>query len=93
MHNYRQLFNNANREQRMISPIAYEKKLYLEFHKWILYPLLFNIFLCDLFLSTESNYFTNYADDITPYVTDNGAEEVVSELKNIAEKLFGLPKL
>ena len=30
VHNY---FNNANREQRMVSPIAYGKKLYLEFHK------------------------------------------------------------
>ena len=51
-------------------------------------PLLFNIFLCDLLLSTESNYFTNYADDTIPYVIGNEAEEVVSELKTIAEKLF-----
>ena len=34
----------------------------------ILVPLLFNIFLCDLFLTIEGNYFTNYADDTTPYV-------------------------
>ena len=33
----------------------------------ILCSLLFNIFLCDLFLRTENNYFTNYADDSTPY--------------------------
>ena len=32
----------------------------------ILGPTLFNIFLCDLFLSIENNYFTNYADDTTP---------------------------
>ena len=50
----------------------------------ILGPLLFNIFLCDLFLSSESSYFTNYADDTTPFVIDNDAEEVVSELKTIA---------
>ena len=54
----------------------------------ILGPLLFNIFLCDLFLSTESNYFTDYGDDTTPYVIGNDTEEVVSELKTIAEKLF-----
>ena len=34
----------------------------------ILGPLLFNIFLCDLFLEQEDCYFTSYADDTTPYV-------------------------
>ena len=51
-------------------------------------PLLFNIFLCDLFLTVKGNYFTNYADDTTPYVIDDNAEEVVSELKAITQKLF-----
>ena len=46
----------------------------------ILGPLLFNILLRD-------TYFTNYADDTT-YVIGNNAEEVVFELKTIAEKLF-----
>ena len=54
----------------------------------ILGPLLFNIFLCDLFLSIENKYFTNYADDTTPYVIGNNPDEVVSELKDITEKLF-----
>ena len=44
----------------------------------ILGPLLFNIFLCDLFLSMENNYFTNYAADTTPYVIGNNPDEVVS---------------
>ena len=30
-------------------------------------PLLFNIFLCDLFHEDENNYFANYNDDTTPY--------------------------
>ena len=54
----------------------------------ILGPLLFKIFLCDLFLSTESDYFTNYAYGTTPYVIGNDAKEVSSELKTAAEKLF-----
>ena len=54
----------------------------------ILGPLLFNIFLCNLFLTIEGNYFTNYANDTTPYVIGNNAEEVVSELKAITQKLF-----
>ena len=31
----------------------------------ILGPLLFNVFLCDLFLEEKNNYFENYADDTT----------------------------
>ena len=54
----------------------------------ILGPLLFNIFLCNLFLTIEGNYFANYADDTTPYVIGNNAEEVVSELKAITQKVF-----
>ena len=53
----------------------------------ILGSLLFNIFLCDLFLTIEGNYFTHYADDTTPYVIGNNAEEVVSELKAVTQKL------
>ena len=54
----------------------------------ILGPLLFNIFLCDLFLTIEGNYFTNYADDTTPYVIGNNIEEAVSKLKAITQTLF-----
>ena len=56
----------------------------------ILGPLLFNIFLCDLFLSIENNYFTNYADDTIPYVIGNDPDGVVSELKDITEKAICL---
>ena len=51
-------------------------------------PLLINMFLCDLLLSSASNYFTNYANDSAPYVIGSDAEEVVPELKAIAQKLF-----
>ena len=51
-------------------------------------PLLFNIFLWDLFLTTGGKYFTIYADDTTPYVIGNNAEKVVTKLKAITQKLF-----
>ena len=54
----------------------------------ILGPLLFNIFLCNLLLTTEGKCFTNYADNTTFYVIGNNAEEVESELKAITQKLF-----
>ena len=84
VHNYLQ---KPKQKTRMASPIAYGKKLYLE-QGPILGLLLLNIFLCDLFLSSESNYFTNYADDTTPYANGSDAEEVVSQLKTITEKLY-----
>ena len=34
----------------------------------ILRPLLFDIFLCDLFLEDDHNYFANYAVDTAPYL-------------------------
>ena len=86
VHNYLQ-----NRKQRTKNGTAYS--LWEEIFSGvpqgsILGPLLFNIFLCDLFLTIEGNYFTNYADDTSPYVIGNNAEEVVSELKAITQKLF-----
>ena len=42
----------------------------------ILGPLLFNIFLCDLFLEDENNYFANYADDTIPYSVGSTTTEV-----------------
>ena len=41
-----------------------------------------------MFLTIEGKYFTNYADDTTHYVIGNNADEVVSELKAITQKLF-----
>ena len=41
----------------------------------ILEPLLFNVFLCDLFLIIDNIDFASYADDNTPYTTDGSAKE------------------
>ena len=35
----------------------------------ILGPLLFNIYICDLFFFIEEDNVTSYADDTTPYST------------------------
>ena len=38
----------------------------------ILGPLLFNVFICDLFMFLPKNDIANYADDNTPYSTSIG---------------------
>ena len=55
----------------------------------ILGPLLFNIFLCDLFLTMYNNGFANNADDNrTPYTTGNSIAEVIENLENALKTLF-----
>ena len=54
----------------------------------ILGPLLFNIFLCDLFLIMDNIDFASYADDNTPYTTGDSIEEVIQKLENASKALF-----
>ena len=54
----------------------------------ILRPLLFNIFLCDLFLIMENIDISSYADNNSPYTTGNSIEEVIQKLENTAKTLF-----
>ena len=56
--------------------------------EFILGSLLFNIFLCDLFMRIEDNFFTNYTSDTTLYIVRDNNEEVFNELTNITQKLF-----
>ena len=50
--------------------------------------LLFNIFLCDLFLIINNIDFACYADDNIPYTTDESAEKVIHKLEIEAKSLF-----
>ena len=49
-------------------------------------PLLFNMFLRDLFLKNVSYYFTNSADATTPFVAGGITTEVLTTLTNITQK-------
>ena len=49
---------------------------------------MFNTFLCDLFLEDESNYFTNFADNTTPYFIGITIAEVLENLPCLTKKLF-----
>ena len=54
----------------------------------ILGPLLFNIFLCDLFYMMSDTDFASYADDNTPYVSADTIDEVIKRLETASVKLF-----
>ena len=54
----------------------------------ILGPLLFNIFMCDLFFIVNNIDFASYADDNTPYATGNSMDDVVLKLENTSKTLF-----
>ena len=54
----------------------------------ILGPLLFNIFICHLFLIMNKVDFATYVDDNTPYIIGNGAKEPFNSLKEASDELF-----
>ena len=54
----------------------------------ILGPILFNIFLSDLFLVVKDVNFASYADDNTIYQSANNVDDVINDLQLSAEKLF-----
>ena len=54
----------------------------------ILGPLLFNIFLCDMFLFCNVIDFASYADDSTPYCIGKTPEEVISQLEKSSKSIF-----
>ena len=80
-----------NRKQRTKINTAYscwEEILFGVPQGSILGPLLFNIFLCDLFYVTSDTDFASYADDNTPYVSANTIDEVIKRLETASVKLF-----
>ena len=54
----------------------------------ILGPLLFNVYLCDLFLLVDNIDIASYADDTTPYNSSDNIQSVINSLETASEKLF-----
>ena len=48
----------------------------------VLGPLLFNIFINDLFMFVSDSMICNYADDTTIYVSDYKNDEIIRKLEN-----------
>ena len=54
----------------------------------ILGPLLFNIFICDMFYFLENYEIANYADDSTPFTAQRNHNLVIQELEKSSSILF-----
>ena len=54
----------------------------------ILGPLFLNIHICDLFFIISETDFASYADDNTPYVTEDSIDDVIRKLESVSSKLF-----
>ena len=86
VHNYL-----SNRKQRTKIDSMYSSLLEIIFgvpQGSILGPLLFHIFLIDLFFIIEDTDIASYTDDNTPYVLADNIDGVIKSLEEASEILF-----
>ena len=86
IHSY--LTNRKHRTKVNSSYSSWEEILFGVPQGSILGPLLFNIFLCDMFFAMKDIDFASYADDNTLYVSSDSIEGVIRILENNSINLF-----
>ena len=85
-------FNLTNRKQRIKVNLVFSswEMLFSGVPQWsVLGPLLFNIYICDMFFEIPENIdFAGYADDNTSYTYSSKTEHVLTNLQGASEKIF-----
>ena len=86
IHSY--LLNRQQRTKISASYNSWEEILFGVLQGSILGPLLFKIFMCDLFIILEEIDSASYADDNAPFVFEANLENVVNSLESCSASLF-----
>ena len=95
LHSYGLLLTSLRLLSNYLSNYKQRIKVENVFNKWqnietgvpqgsTLGPLLFNIFVCDLFLILDNTYFASYADDNTHYTINQNTDSVTKSLEELS---------
>ena len=99
LHAYSLNISSSNLLQDYLSKRKQRPKLGFFFNSWedvlsgvpqnpILGLLLFNTFMCDMFLILKTEYFTGYTDANTPFVVAYNIEDVIQSFEKVGENLI-----